>query len=93
MSSPKGMSCKELSAMSDRLLDCETRLFEANGFLNVMNKALECDYQNNKEVDGYSSVLETVRGVIGEIVQEFKEIQADFDRRTNHGATEGAVFP
>ena len=28
-----------------------------------------------------------------QIVQEFKEVQADFDRRTNHGATEGAVFP
>ena len=28
-----------------------------------------------------------------QIVQEFKEIQADFDRRTNHGATEGVVFP
>ena len=63
--------------MHARLSTVEVRLFEANGFLNVLNKAVTLDRDNESgdEHHGYSLLIETVKGTIEGIAEEAENIR------------------
>ena len=83
----KVLSRKEAEAMRARLSDVECRLFEINGFLNVLHRAVDCDRDNDMgdQHHGYPLLVKTVKELIEGIAQETQDMQNDLYQATKLG--------
>ena len=72
-----------MTALSARLQQCEQRLFQAEGFLQVLNKAISLDQVRGTADEndrGYSEVIEHVQSLLCEVSAEVETMQ-------------GAIYP
>ena len=72
-----------MTALSARLQQCEQRLFQAEGFLSVLNQAMALKQMrgtSNEDERGYSEVIEHVQSLLCEVSAEVETMQ-------------GAIYP
>lgn len=72
-----------VAVVYNQLLQCEQRLFQAKGFLNVLNKAIALDQVRgvaDEDDLGYSEVIEHVQALLGTVSQDVETMQGTLYR-------------
>ena len=67
-----------MTALYDRLQQCEQRLFQAEGFLSVLNQAMALKQVRgtaDEDERGYSEVIEHVQSLLCEVSQDVETMQ------------------
>lgn len=65
-----------IAALQEQLSRFEDRLYEASGFLNVLNKAVSSDrhFESGDEFHGYNIVVKTAQTIVEETAQEIQDV-------------------
>ena len=74
---------RPITVVYNRLLQCEQRLFQAKGFLSVLNKAIALDEVRglpDGDERGYSDVIEHVQGLLSQVSQDVEAMQGTLYR-------------
>ena len=72
-----------IAVVYNRLLSCEQRVFQAKGFLSVLNKAVALDQVRgvaDEDDLGYSEVIEQVQSLWCEVSQDVEAMQGKLYR-------------
>ena len=71
-----------IADIREQLSECETKLYEATGFLNVLNKAVGMDrhFESGDEHHGYSSVIGVANTIICETARQLEALQGKLYR-------------
>ena len=84
-SAPTATEVTAISQVCERLSDCENRIYETKGLLNVMHKAVAFDEQETSDDNshGYPALLQVVRDALQEMAQEMESLQCKLSKCVN----------